>query len=165
MFQVSVGAGAAKGEALISGPTDEFAADISPDNRWIAYHSALSGRPEVYVRPFPTIDSGRWQVSNGGGTRPRWSRDGRELFYFTPENGEVRASLWAVPITPGPLFTAGRPYKLFEGNYAAFNQGRQTYDVSPDGKRFVMIKPAETPTPIIVVQNWTEELKRLVPTN
>ena len=70
----------------------------------------------------------------------------------------------AAPITPGPLFAAGRPYKLFEGNYAAFNQGRQTYDVSPE-KRFVMIKPAETPRPIIVVQNWIEELKRLVPTN
>jgi serine/threonine-protein kinase len=89
VFQVSVGPGAAKGEALISGPTGEFAADISPDGRWVAYHSAISGRPEVYVRPFPAIDSGRWQVSTGGGTRPRWSRDGRELFYFTPENGEL----------------------------------------------------------------------------
>ena len=94
---------------------------------------------------------------------PRWSRDGRELFYFTQADHQRAAALWVVPISPGPTFAAGRPVKLFEGNYGAFNQGRQTYDVSPDGKRFVMIQPVETPTPIIVVQNWTDELKRLVP--
>jgi hypothetical protein len=163
VFRVAVGAGAAKGEALIAGAVDVFASDISQDGRWIAYHSAESGRPEVYVRPFPMVDSARWQVSNAGGTRPRWSRDGRELFYFTPADHQRAAALWAVPISPGPTFAAGRPVKLFEGNYGAFNQGRQTYDVSPDGKRFVMIQPVETPTPIIVVQNWTDELKRLVP--
>jgi hypothetical protein len=149
----------------ISSARDVFASDISPDGRWIAYHSVESGRTEVYARPFPLVDSGRWQVSNAGGTRPRWSRDGHELFYFTPADGPRAAALWAVPITPGPTLTAGRPVKVFEGNYGAFNQGRQTYDVSPDGKRFVMIQPVETPTPIIVVQNWTDELKRRVPTN
>jgi serine/threonine-protein kinase len=138
-------------------------AEVSPDGRWLAYQSNESGQYEVYVRPFPDVEGGRWLVSNGGGTRPAWSRDGRELFYLV-EPGRVMT----VPIQPGRTFTYGNPQVVFDGPYVAGNAAR-TYDVSPDGKRFLMIKRAagagDEPQPaLILVQNWLEELKRLVPT-
>ena len=119
---------------------------------------------EIYVRPFPDVSSGRWQVSTRGGTRVRWARNGQELFYVAPPG-----ALMSVRVTRGVTWTAGGPVKLFEGPYyygAPPNLG-PAYDVSPDGRRFLMIKGAgEAPaaTSLVVVQNWTEELKRLVPT-
>jgi Tol biopolymer transport system component len=135
---------------------------LSPDGRWLAYQSNESGREEIYVRPFPTINDGRWQVSNGGGSRPVWARNGRELFYYRPPG-----TVMAVTIPAGATFAAGNPQQLFAGRYAAVNAGF-TYDVSPDGKRFLMIKPvdvaqdAEQPR-LVVVQNWFQELERLAP--
>ncbi|HET9361719.1 MAG TPA: protein kinase [Vicinamibacterales bacterium] len=139
--------------------------EVSPDGRWVAYQSDESGQFEVYVRPFPNVDAGgRWLVSNGGGTRPVWAQNGRELFYLV-EPGRVMA----VPIQPGATFTWGNPQMVFDGPYVAGNAGR-TYDVSPDGRRFLMIKDAprqgKDPAPepkLVIVQNWVEELKRLVP--
>ena len=155
---------------LDTAPADassELNAEISPDGRWLAYQSNESGRPEVHVRPFPDVNSGHWQISTDGGIRPLWARNGRELFYSTPTGALMR-----VAVQGGPSFTADRPTRLFEGLYFDYAQtggspGR-TYDVSPDGKRFLMIKEGReangTPPSIVVVQNWTEELKRLVPT-
>jgi serine/threonine-protein kinase len=142
----------------------EQSAELSPDGRWLAYNSNESGRHEVYVRPFPDVDKGRWQVSTGGGSQPTWARNGRELFF---RNG---AALMAVPVQTNPSFAAGNPKVVFEGQYAA-PQGGRTYDVSPDGRRFLMIKEgastgdAAPQAQIILIQNWSEELKRLVPTN
>ena len=143
---------------------NERDAEVSPDGRWVAYGSNESGQSEVYVRPFPDVDGGHWQVSTGGGTRPLWARSGRELFYLV-EPGRMMA----VSIPPGPTFAAGKPQVVFEGRY--FTGGGRSFDVSPDGRRFLMIKDArgtraEAPSPpqIVVVQNWTDELKRLVPT-
>jgi eukaryotic-like serine/threonine-protein kinase len=135
-------------------------AGISPDGRWIAYESDESGLPEIYVRPFPEINGGRWQISVGGGTRPAWSRNGRELFYYIHPG-----KLMGVSIQPGSIFTASNPQVIFEGEYLEPVAGRN-YDVSPDGKRFLMIKGAQldkaaTPNQLVVVLNWTEELKRL----
>jgi serine/threonine-protein kinase len=136
---------------------------VSPDGRWLAYQSNESGRDEIYVRPFPDVNTGRWQVSVNGGTRPLWSRDGRELFYYLPPGVVMSA-----PIVPGPVFSAGTPTTLFKGTYLSPQTGRM-YDVSPDGKRFLLIRESraegEAPPPpqLIVVQNWLEELKRLVP--
>ena len=96
-----------------------------------------------------------------GGTRPVWARNGRELFYLVPP-GKVMA----VPIQPVSSFAAGNPQMVFDGPYIASNPG-PTYDVSPDGKRFLMIKAAQptaaasTPPQLVVVLNWFEELKRL----
>jgi Tol biopolymer transport system component len=131
---------------------------VSPDGRWITYQSNETGRNEIYVRPFPAIDR-RWTISTNGGERAVWSRDGSELFYIEPPG-----RLMAVSIEPGAEFSAGRPQLLFEGQFAA--PGGRAYDVAPDG-RFLMMKTvseSESPTAsLIVVQNWLEELKRLVP--
>jgi len=136
---------------------------VSPDGLWLAYHSDESGQWEIYVRPFPGVDEGRWQISRDGGSRPIWGPDGRELFYLS-RGGQ----LTAVPIQAGSSFTFGNPEVVFEGPYLASGLFRQTYDISPDGKRFLMIKEGSPdaeagPTQVIVVQNWLEELKRLVP--
>jgi serine/threonine-protein kinase len=139
----------------------EFNGDISPDGRWLAYESNESGYNEVYVRPFPNVDSGHWQISNSGGSRPLWARNGRELFYV---NGENR--LMAVPVqTGGQTFSRGNPTKLFDTPIFTSSPAR-TYDISPDGQRFLMIKDksaTEPSTPaldnMVVVLNWVEELK------
>jgi eukaryotic-like serine/threonine-protein kinase len=136
---------------------------LSPDGNWLAYESNESGRFEIYVRPFPAVDTGRWAISANGGERPVWSRDGRELFYLDPKR-----RLMAVAIRPGASFSAGSPQVVFERPYALTSGGR-VYDVSPDGRRFLMIKgPQATqdsePPSLVVVQHFDEELKRLVPT-
>jgi serine/threonine-protein kinase len=148
---------------LLVEPYSESNGVVSPDGRWLAYQSNESGRDEIYVRPFPDVSSGRWQVSSGGGTRPLWNRNGRELFYYLSPG-----VIWSVPIVPGSSFTAGTPAVVVKGTYLAPQTGRM-YDVSPDGRRFLLIKASraegeEPPLPqLIVVQNWVEELKRLVP--
>jgi len=150
-------------KTLLAEPYSEANGVVSPDGRWLAYQSTESGRDEIYVRPFPNVNSGRWQVSADGGTRPLWSRDGRELFYYVPPG-----VIMAVPIASGGSFTAGTPAVAVKGNYLSPQTGRM-YDVSPDGRRFLLIKDsrvegaAPPPPQLIVVQNWLEELKRLVP--
>ena len=150
---------------LIQGPVVDRNAEVSPDGQWLAYESNASGLPEVFVRPFPDVNKERIQVSTAGGVQPLWARNGKELFYTT-----LTGVLMRVPVTPGTTWTAGTPTKLMEGLYfrgAGVNDSRM-YDVSLDGKRFLMIKqdvPTTQPAPrIVVVQHWVEELKRLVPT-
>jgi serine/threonine-protein kinase len=137
-------------------------ADISPDGKWLAYQSDESGQNQIYVRPFPNVGDGRWQISPGGGTKPVWSRnrDQRELFYL-----DASGALTRVPIAPGPPFSAGIPVRLTSTSYFSANQAR-SYDVTPDGRRFLFIKdgpnvqdPAATPAHIVVTLNWLEEVK------
>jgi len=150
-------------KTLLQGKFAEVNPQISPDGRWIAYASNESGQLEIYVRPFPKVDSGRWTISTGGGDQPRWSPNGRELFYRSGE------AMMAVPVSTEPAFKAGAPEKLFQGNYASFLG--HMWDLSPDGKRFLMIKQesgGELPKPearqrINIVVNWFEELKQRVP--
>ena len=139
----------------------EAAAVFSPDGHWLAYTSDESGRPEVYVQPYPG-PGGKWQISTEGGNEPVWVKNGRELFY---RDGN---KMMAVPVTTQPTFRAGPPTLVFDGQYfrdvalAAAN-----YDITRDGQRFLMIQLGEqqgAPTQINVVLNWFEELKRLVPT-
>jgi serine/threonine-protein kinase len=143
--------------------TFQDAPQFSPDGRWIAYASDESGRREIYVQPYPG-PGGKWQASAEGGNEPQWNRNGRELFY---RDGD---KMMAVDISTQSGFAVGKPRKLFEGPYLKNEVGyaRPNYDVSPDGQRFLMIKPVEqeqaAPTQINVVLNWTEELKRRVPT-
>jgi serine/threonine-protein kinase len=151
---------------LVQTPFNERNAEVSPDGRWLAYEANDSGRFNIYVRPFPDVSSGYWQVSTDGGTRPLWERNSRELFYLS-----LTGALMRVGVTPGRTWAATAPTKLFDGQYgASANQSGRTYDVAPDGKRFLMIKAAGSadqtavPTSLVVVQNWREELKRLVPT-
>jgi serine/threonine-protein kinase len=145
-----------KVEPLIQTNASELNADISPDGRWIAYESDESGSSQVYVRPFPNVNTGRWQVSTGGGVKPLWSRNGKELFYLGPNQ-----AMMAVAIESGTTFEFATPVKLFNGHYftgSGTSIGR-TYDVSPDGRRFLMIKPAPGSTSMIVVQNWFKTLR------
>ncbi len=133
--------------------------DISPDGHWIAYQSNESGQVQVYVRPFPNVEEGKWQISRDGGTEPVWAPRGQELFY---RNGEA---MMVVGIKTEPTFTAGSPVVLFTGGYTSGTVVE--YDISPDGQRFLMIKEADEEArqaaQINVVLNWFEELKHLVP--
>ncbi|HXX45735.1 MAG TPA: protein kinase [Candidatus Acidoferrales bacterium] len=139
------------------------APQFSPDGRWIAYASDETGRREVYVQPYPG-PGGKWQISTDGGSEPQWNRNGRELFYRTADK------LMAVDVSTKAGFESGKPRELFEDLYLRNGAGysRANYDISPDGQRFLMLKPVTpeqaAPTQINVVLNWTEELKRLVPT-
>ncbi len=135
---------------------DEGGAAISPDGRWIAYHSDESGQYEIYLQTFPAPGS-KQQISTARGSSPRWSRDGRTLFYRSPEG------VMAVEIAPGAPLRAGRPRALFPDIYETFPT-QAGYDVGPDGRLLMVKTPPEAwPRQINVVLNWFEELKRGVP--
>jgi serine/threonine-protein kinase len=139
----------------------EGAPSFSPNGRWLAYVSNESGQPEIYVQAFPG-PGGKWQVSDGGGTEPAWSRSGRELFYRDGDR------MMIVDTDTENIFAAGKPRTAFEGHFVASNFPLIgiAYDVSPDGRRFLMIRetsPANPVAQINVVLNWQEELKRLAP--
>jgi len=151
---------------LVQTPFSEQNGIISPDGRWLAYEANDSGQSEVYVRPFPDVSSGHWQVSTGGGTRPLWARNGQELFYVSPAGALMRGG-----VERGPSWAATTPTLLIKEGYVTVTGGfaGRTYDISPDGQRFLMIKEgggaeqAATPITLVVVQHFDEELKRLVP--
>ena len=156
-------------DPLIVTEFSEMNAEISPDGQWLAYESDASGRTEVYVQPFPDVDTGRWPISTSGGQRPLWGPQGRELFYFTP------GGVMGVTVETREGFTASPPTLIIEGSYFGPQQGLRgrTYDITPDGTRFLMLKeaaPADTDDPfagltqIHVVLNWFEELQARVPT-
>ncbi len=154
------GATAAGPDPLFGTPADEMNPAFSPDGRFLAYQSNESGRHEVYVRPYPDVMSGQWQVSTAGGTRPVWTRGGRELVYLDAENLVTTA---AVEID-GATLRVGRPVTLLKTAYAQPDSWR-TYDVTPDGERFLVVKDDATAAPmsLVVVQNWFDELRRLLP--
>src|SRR5262245_22063511 len=127
-------------------------AEVSPNGSWLAYQSNESSRFEIYVRPYPNVDSQRWQVSTDGGIQPVWSKDGRELFYQSA-NGE----LMSVPVQSGKDFGPGKVKQLLAARYQTSG-----YDVSLDGQRFLMLYAGGGR--IVVFQDWFEELKRLLPT-
>ena len=141
---------------------------VSPDGTQVAYTSYESGRDEIYVRPFPNVNAGRWQISRNGGDSPLWSRDGREILY---RNGNA---VMAVLVKTSPAFIFETPRTLFQGTYVSRtnNPGSwdlETWDISPDGKRFLMMKESSAggagggPRKINIVFNWLEELKQRVP--
>jgi Tol biopolymer transport system component len=151
-------------ERVARTPFSERNGVVSPDGNWLAYSADDSGRPEIYVRRFPTPDAARWQVSTGGGVQPLWSRGGGELFFRALTGALMFASVhsgsaWSVS-RPAVLFDA-RPYLLGTTTFA------RTYDVAPGDSRFLFIKqgplePGASPQ-IIVVQNWFDELNRRAP--
>ena len=157
-------------ERLLDGEFDELAPQVSPDGRWIAYSSNESGRSEIYVRPLPNVESGRWQVSTDGGMMPKWSPNGRELFYRALTQARYAPSATAgdmmvVSIENAPAFTHGRPEILFETE-GLDSRPSSFYDISPDGERFLMVSRSEfRARPIHLVLNWFEELNHLVPGN
>jgi hypothetical protein len=95
---------------------------------------------EIYVRPFPGIQEGRWQISNGGGRQPAWAPTGRELYYYQPAD----ASIMSVNIEPGSGFEARNPVRLLEVADYDVAPGERSYDISRDNRRFLMMKDENT---------------------
>jgi dipeptidyl aminopeptidase/acylaminoacyl peptidase len=138
---------------------------FSPDGRSVAYVSDESGRAEIYVRTFSPDSTaaasdtgGKWLISTGGGREPRWSRDGKELYYVTFD-----WKLMVVEIATSPVFRAGLPNALFQGPPpSSFSQEGESWDLTSDGKRFLFLAPVEQTgqSPFTVVLNWQAGLKK-----
>jgi tRNA A-37 threonylcarbamoyl transferase component Bud32 len=148
---------------LLSERWDEHSFTVSPDGRWLMYVSDETGRAEVYVRPFPDLNGGRWQVSASGGFAPLWARTGREIFYLSGDQSMV-----AVPFASGATPTFGAPTPLFrmpsdrlrvEWVYYA------PWDIAPDG-RFIMarqVAPTALASPeVIVAEHASQEWRRML---
>ena len=145
---------------IVATEYDEEGATLSPDSHWLAYVSNEQGEHEVFVRPFPDVNGGRWQVSSGGGSAPLWAHNGRELFYTKGQN------MYVVQLHPGPSFSAEPPRVLFAVpdriRVGSFIRG--TFAITPDDQRFLMVRDkswedmAGTPT-MVVVENFFEELR------
>jgi serine/threonine-protein kinase len=149
-----VRAGSRAPEPFLATPAEERGPDFSPNGAFLAYISNESDRGEVYVRPFPGPGPKR-QVSTSGGALPRWSRDGREIFYWEvgPVGRFMRASF-----EPGPEPKIGKPQALFEAPLAMLDD----YGVTPDGQRFVMVKreaEEESPLQIVVIPDFLDEMR------
>jgi Tol biopolymer transport system component len=158
---VEIGADGTAGEPMtfLDTPANEMVPKLSPDGRFVAYASDESGGREVYVRPFPN-GAGRWQASVDGGGQPRWSRDGKELFYVQDN------TLMSVSVSAGQGVVLGQPQQLFQSDdLLGFGVSVPKYDVSPDGQRFLMTSAVnnnegeQVPPTIRVVQNWYEEFR------
>jgi len=144
---------------LVASPFTELNPAVSPDGRWLAYTSNESGNNEVYVRPFPNTNDGRWQVSTAGGRAPRWSRDGKELFFVDRSGSMVSA-----PIAPGPTFSVGALRPLFNTAGFALDDFHQAYDISPDGRSFIIAAPRQItatarPPQLVRVDHWFRDLE------
>jgi len=139
---------------------DQRGGEFSSDGRWLAYESNESGRSEVYVQPFPQA-AGKWQASSAGGTQVRWRRDGRELYYLSPDGRLMAVS--ATPGVDGKTLNLGVPVALFQTRLAtgaSVVPGRPQYAVAPDG-RFLLNTVVEDapPSPITIVVNWAQLLQ------
>jgi serine/threonine protein kinase/Tol biopolymer transport system component len=146
-------------ELLLGTEFLEVCPEFSPDGQWIAYMSDRDGKMQVYVRPYPAMNR-VWQISYDLGEEPIWSPNGDELFYRSVDNKWM-----VVSISTEPEFDHGTPQVLFEGPYN--NVSGVSYDVAPDGQRFLVLQPQYDDSQVRelhVVTNWFEELKRLVPT-
>ncbi len=149
--------GEAKPTPVISGPFHCGFGNFSPDGRWIAYESYESGKPEIYVQSFPER-SGKWQISSAGGTNPRWSHDGREIFYLSPDQRMV-----SVEVKTSPAFEAAVPKPLFISHllFPGANV-RSYYEVGPDDRRFLFVatEPGDVLAGSSVIVNWTKSVDR-----
>ena len=145
---------------LVQSGFDNFAMTLSPNGRWLAYASTESGAPQINVRPFPAVDSARYVISAGGGSEPLWSHDGRELFFRSP-----RGEMFAVPVATAGPFTSGVPKLLFDGVGLGVDRFHRSYDVTADGRRFLMTSfGGADGTSLSLVLNWRAELERALRT-
>jgi serine/threonine-protein kinase len=151
-----------KPEPFLRTPNDELSPQFSPDGRWIAYRSNESGNDEIYVRPFPNANGGKWQISSGGGLYPLWSKNGRELFYEAADN---RIMVADYTVNDGS-FVRGKPRPWSDKEL--FYAGGSNLDLAPDGKRFAVLALPETPgekgtVHVTMLLNFFDELKRRIP--
>jgi Tol biopolymer transport system component len=154
-----------KPRLFLRNPPAVYDGQFSPDGHWVAYTSKESGRAEVYVTPFdsaqvmasgneatPLTTHGKWQIGTSGGQYPRWRGDGKELFFLGTDNRVMAAEVDA----KGGSFQVGAVTPLF----AAFTQDAATpFDVSADGKRFLIVSVPEQSSPLTLLVNWPELLK------
>jgi eukaryotic-like serine/threonine-protein kinase len=144
-----------KPKALLATQFDERRPALSPDGKWMVYQSNESSQFELFVRPFPNVEGGRWQVSAGGGSSPIWSPDGREIYY---RQGQT---IQHVAVKTSPVFSAGTPSQLFQTTLPVDSAG-MSYGIAPDGKQFLVVKPASGTTGPVeyrVVLNWIEDVR------
>jgi eukaryotic-like serine/threonine-protein kinase len=138
-------------------PANEDQGQVSPDGHWIAYTSNESGQSEIYVIPFPPSPSGgKWLVSLGGGVQARWRRDGKELFYISPDN-----KMMAVEVKTQPVFQSGNPQALFATEMVdtGIRTGPVSWDIAPDG-RFLIVTDSSTDRSVSLILNWRAGLKK-----
>src|SRR5438876_3181552 len=152
---VLIDVGSGKKAPFLAGQASETNGQISPDGKWVAYASNETGDWEVYVTTFPN-PAGKWQVSRGGATEPRWRGDGKEIFYIGP-----KGALTAVEVSTEGTFSTGAASRLFQvrGRAPISSTDLFTYDVAPDGKRFLVnryVKPDHA-QPLTVVLNAATE--------
>ncbi len=150
--------GERKPRTFVGTADDETNGDFSPDGRWVAYASDGSGRKEIYAASFPE-PTRRFRVTSEGGAQPRWSRDGKELFYV--RSGQ----LFAVPVErKGDDLVFGQEQPLFR--LPLFAQGDSgfdaatRYDVAPDGRFLALLRSEEAPEPLVIILNWSEALRK-----
>jgi Tol biopolymer transport system component len=155
-FLPATGSGEKKPFPVVQTEAYEIAGTLSPDGRWLAYASDVSGRLEVYVQSFRG-GGGKRQVSTGGGNHPRWRRDGRELFYYAGDG-----KLMAAPVKSGESFDVGAAVSLFEFRAGTFQPLIMPYAVTADGQRFLIntVVVTEPNAPLTVWVNWAAVLKR-----
>ena len=148
---------------LIAGQFSENAPAFSPDGRFIAYQSDESGTSEIYVRTYPDLEAGKWQVSSGGGWKPRWGADGTRLFYMG------QTDMMEATVETDPTFRRLRQQPLFSlTGYMSRSNGIRNFDVAADNERFLMLTNTSVTgdvdqAQVVIVQNWIEELKRQIP--
>ncbi len=141
---------------LVATEFAEVSPALSPDGHWLAYSSNESGRMEVYVRPFPAVRAGRWQISTKGGSEPTWAHSGKEIFYR-----DAGGEMVAAQVTTRPAVAVLGRLKLFAAGSFVTDEAHRAYDVSPDDQRFIMIatEGGDQPNELVLVENWLEELK------
>jgi Tol biopolymer transport system component len=147
---------------VVQSAFDDVHGQFSPDGHWIAYTSNETGRYEIYVRPFPG-PGGKSQVSTNGGIYPQWRRDGKELFFISPDN-----HMMAAPVITSTAFTSGTPLSLFPTQLATGGNvgigsfaSRAEYAVAPDGRFLLNVTAGDAiAAPITIVQNWDAALKK-----
>ena len=149
-------------ELLASPQSFHIGPALSPDGRWLAYVSNETGARQVYVKPFPNVDGGRWQISTNGGDQPLWAHSGNELFYKNAQQ-----ELVAVAISTTPTFTQEEHTPLFTLPPGIPLPNTATYSIGLDDQRFLMLRVANLQDAtrgreLMVVENWFEELKAKV---
>jgi len=141
---------------------DESAGSVSPDGRWLAYVSNETGRDEVYIRPFPNTDAGKWQVSANGGQAPLWAHSGREPFFV-----DASRNMISYPVKAGVAFVPGDPHRLFQlapEIYLTDPEHYTPFDITPDDRRFVMLRQrvllAQGDKVFLRIEHWFPELQQ-----